>query len=294
MTAGDGAHARRDVRESRAHEKKRMMAIPPPIVSLIRCAPLVAAMLPAACALPPAPPEVAAPSVMRPAAVVEVLPDGGEEERDLAALASVAPVEWSHAAWLRLPASRGRTRTAYTADEAAGRPVLFVADRTPHTPDLSVDVLVVNAGPQYAGLAARARMERGPVPGWCEGESWVAAFFVEGIGPKPTAPVVLRVDADGERHELLVDPARSTVRATPALDLGAVGLAHGRVPPRVHVRFARTAPPVVPMLLHRQAGRWWGGGGVAARREYTWFQPDVPQDPVTDVRLYFLALPPPC
>src|SRR5690606_27890045 len=53
----------------------------------------------------------------------------------------------------------------------------------------------------------------------CLGGSWVSAFFLEGFGPRPTAPAMLYVRSDDSLYSLRIDHERDLLRATPALQV---------------------------------------------------------------------------
>jgi hypothetical protein len=105
----------------------------------------------------------------------------------------------------------------------------------------------------------------GNVPRCAKGQSWIAAFFIEGVGNKPTQPVYLSFNSESGRTLIAkVDPARNFIRMKPVLEFHNFDLApdsgtrvfslSASVPSR-----KTTTNRMIPLMLNRSADGWSGG-----------------------------------
>jgi hypothetical protein len=213
---------------------------------------------------------------------------GGES--DLFALRAMAPLPWSHAAWIPVPPAGSTRFSVYTVTEVDNVPILFLATRQPSVPQFSIATVRVNSGPpaQFEGPPASA--EAGTLPDWCENESWIAGFFIDGIGHPAAAPVVVEYTAAGSIHRLLVDPALNTVRGEPAFsiadaDLSGATARDGRF---VGVEIASGAPRAIPLLLARRGAEVLATAG-ANQRSLHWSVMGMSANPVEEWLFYLFA-----
>ena len=105
----------------------------------------------------------------------------------------------------------------------------------------------------------------------CVGANWVSAFFVEGIGAVPTAPVDVWFRADETVYTIRVDPVRDVMKLREAARLRAVD-----VPTRIAaeslrvVSFRLGANKIgdVPVILARDDRRWRATGRLSSSVEH--------------------------
>jgi hypothetical protein len=169
---------------------------------------------------------------------------------DAFAVPAIEVAEWSNATWTVVPPSNGSTITAYTETPSATPPVLFIMRKTPA--GLSVGALGLTSTSPERKLDIVPVTSTGPIPGWCEGENWIGAFFMEGVGPVPDQPVILEYWGETSEHRLLVDPNRSTVRARPSLVVGDDQLRPVSEPRSrmIFVQTARGPEAAFPLIVH--------------------------------------------
>jgi hypothetical protein len=174
----------------------------------------------------------------------------GDDPVDVFAVPEVEIADWSTAAWTDVPFGGPVTYTAYRLNPSGPPPTLFVAQRSPG--GMSIRVMRVSPGLPTAPLDVEPVSEAPPLPSWCESESWISGFFIEGVGAPPDQPIVLEHRSEGSGTRLLIDPARSTVRANAGLtvtpdQLQSVEEYGGyRV---VHVQLARTSTETFPLVV---------------------------------------------
>lgn len=106
----------------------------------------------------------------------------------------------------------------------------------------------------------------------CRRGAWLAAFFVEGIGPKPNGPVLINFANNGKNpRTLIVDPARHTIRADATLALNEAQLrtlphSDGALTVSLDVDTRRSeVGSTIPLLLRRVNGRWSGDARLGGR-----------------------------
>jgi hypothetical protein len=131
----------------------------------------------------------------------------------------------------------------------------------------------------------------------CKSGSWIAAFFVEGIGPRPTGPVTLYYVTNGRGHRLEIDPDKHTVRADVALRLEPADFGGATWVSPISYRAAGSTPPSLPVLGRRDLTGWRIDGGGTSMRHFGWSEYRGMQGPVpviTEWRLYLLSLPDGC
>lgn len=212
---------------------------------------------------------------------------------------------WAAAATIPLPGS-SYGMSLEGAPSEAERPIVMVAHASP-TGDsgfVRVSLNRVNVVSRAGGVLVRPAAF---TP--CLGKSWLAAFFIDGLGPRPAGPVTLRLRVGDSVSHMLIDPRRHTVRAEPALTLlrGMSGL---RIPdwPTAHVQPAAKLRPVLPLIAWR-TDHEWGGFGHTGDFLNAFEVPSLkPVDhgfriagrgplvvpPIVEWRFYFLERPPRC
>ena len=213
-------------------------------------------------------------------------------------------LSWSFAPAIRVPAPDIFTVNAVGSAEAAQLPlVVLLRGRAGEPP--YVEVSLLEAGAAVPGIAVAGELVAHP----CLGESWLAAFFVEGLGPRPLEPVVIHYTTEERTYRFSVDPARHTLRAPSALSLkhGDADADPG-LPDRRYIWFepSPTLKPVLPLVLRRDREQWEGGGssergtgnyGFDFALWTTRARPSPmhrPHTPIEEWRVYLLETPPRC
>jgi hypothetical protein len=213
----------------------------------------------------------------------------GDNLLDVFAVPEVEVAAWSNAAWTNVPSSGSATYTAYPLRPSAAPPTLFVVQRG--SAGLSISVTQVNSDLPARTLDVEPVSSAPPLPEWCESESWIGGFFLDGVGPSPDQPVVLEYRGESSEYRLLVDPSRHTIRATAGLvissdQLRAIRENGGyRV---VSVRLARTAEEAFPLIVQMigdSANVSAGGRPLMIG----WGVSGGQLDPRTEWRVYFLS-----
>jgi hypothetical protein len=233
--------------------------------------------------------------------VVSVLQGDAETDETFYARSDARPASWASAAVLRIPPASNSGLTVLAdfgaAPVAAGgeRPLLFVLrGRSLGGPPVQATLSEVG----------RARVAVAPLPSDghrpCLGSDWLAAFFVEGFGPRPTGPAVVVFSANGPDgqpqtvHRLRVDPRRHTLRTAPALVLrtGDAGI-DSTIRERLVVSASVSASvAAMPLVLSRFAiggrYRWDAAMGDPRRKEVSFLQMAETPRPVPDRWVVFV------
>ncbi len=249
-----------------------------------------------------------APSPAPASLVVSVLQGDAEIDEVFYARSDARPASWASAAVLRIPPASNSglivLTDSATAPTAAGgeRPLVFVLrGRSRGGPPVQATLSEVG----------RTRVSVAPDPSDahrpCLGSDWIAAFFVEGFGPRPTGPAVVLFSANGPDgqpqtvHRLRVDPARHTVRAAAALvlrtgDPGIDTMITERLVVTASVSASVAATPLV-LSRFRIGGRyrWNSAVGDPRRKEVSFLHSAATAGVVPDRWVVFLLDPvPPC
>jgi len=217
----------------------------------------------------------------------------GIDNEILYALREPRRFDWSFAPAMRIPATGNTAMTAAGSADSAGWPLLVVLRaHVDDRPYVNVRLL------QVGSAAPDSTVETDVVARPCVGESWLAAFFIEGLGPRPPRPVVIRYTTEGSTYRLRVDPRLHTLRATPALRLTRWDVdADSSLPQRRVVSFqpAKTLQPVMPLIVWRDERRWWAAGGTGRNGYYGVIMNEYrDQGQPEEWRFYMLEAPPPC
>jgi hypothetical protein len=98
---------------------------------------------------------------------------------------------------------------------------------------------------------------------------WISGFFIEGVGPRPTEPVVLEYRSESGTYRLLVDPRRNSVRGRPAFTISdeerwRAGTAASSM--SVEVQLASRTALTIPMLVRSTPTEVTATGGNATGR----------------------------
>jgi hypothetical protein len=213
----------------------------------------------------------------------------GDNLLDAFAIPEVEIAEWSHATWTNVPLSGSSAITAYTLTPTVAEPVLFFVHRQPE--GISIRVIRVNAGLPPRTSDGDPVASAVPVPSWCDSESWIGAFFIDGVGSPAEQPVILEYRGDTSDHRLLVDPRQSTVRANPGIvvtDAQLRILNDDGVYRVVSVQLARTLTEAFPLLVQmvgQSAKASYGGRPL----RISWSASGGQLDPQAAWRVYFLS-----
>lgn len=113
-------------------------------------------------------------------------------------------------------------------------------------------------------------------PQRCAKDPWIAAFFIDGIGAKPQSnTAVYLYEGDKVAEQIVVNPARNTVRLTPTFEFVTAQL--DAFVPR-DLSFVSTSvlrssgiAPAIDLLLHQSADGWRGGGRSMASNDLHMF-----------------------
>lgn len=253
---------------------------------------------------PTPPPTASSPASV----VVSVLQGDAETDELFYARSDVRPASWASAAVRRIPPTSNTGLTiladSTTAPFAAGdeRPLLFVL-RGSSRGEPRVGAFLSEVGP--ARVTVVPDTSDGTRP--CLSGDWLAAFFVEGFGPRPTGAAVVVFSANGPDgqtqtvHRLRVDPARHTLRAAPALvlrtgDPGIDTAITERLVVTVSVSASAKATPLV-ISRARIGGRyrWNAALGDPRRKQVSFLHSATTASSVPDRWVVFLLDPvPPC
>ena len=195
--------------------------------------------------------------------------------QDLFLVPRTKPVDWSHAAVGRLfPRSAGHPLV--TTLDSSENIVVFIA-----TPDTSGRVFV-EAHYAVRGMNdywMKLRVE--PIPVLpevprCSKGTWVAAFFIEGVGATPKSEATVHfLEGDSVLHTLRLHPQRNLIRARAALEFHTRDV-HGlnaAVPGGVSATLKRdpNEAPSIHLLLNQNATGWKGSGVSEGRSWSAWF-----------------------
>ena len=171
----------------------------------------------------------------------------------LLSLSGIERVTWSDAAWQRVEYAQNGRYMAVT--QSAVAPVLFVAERKREGRRFSISTMPVNPDRNLRETPP-ASFEPRPLPDWCAEQSWISGFFIEGVGPRPTEPVVLEYRTESGTYRLLVDPRRNSVRGTPAFTISDEELWRADIAASstsVEVQLASRTALTIPMLVRSTA-----------------------------------------
>jgi len=198
---------------------------------------------------------------------------------------------WSFAPVIRVPTA---SASGMSVTGAAGPALLVVLkSETRERPAVTASLFQIERALPDRSTAPAESVAMRP----CIGEGWITAFFVEGLGPSPSGPVVLEYSAGGVKYRLRIDPKLHTVRATPALRLarGDVDV-DSTLPERrvVSIEVSNTFKPVLPVLIWRDPRRWHAAGGTARGGDYGIIMNGDRDQRPEEWRLYMLEAPPPC
>lgn len=198
-----------------------------------------------------------------------------ESGQDLLVVPRAEPVDWSHAAVGRPDIRFTRPPHVTTAGVDQGV-VVFVA-----RPDTSGRVLIE---PFYAERGINEYWRAAPsvnirpldaVPR-CGKELWTAAFFIDGVGAKPTADATVHfLEADGVRYSMRVDAKRNVLRAKPALEFHTFDVHgfDGSPNAGLSAKIIRDTSqrPAIHLVLNQSANGWTGSGASAGLYWFAYF-----------------------
>jgi hypothetical protein len=236
-----------------------------------------------------------------PVPAVATVTAGGEQS--LLALTSLDTVWWEdQVAWMAVPAAapgESEMVTGYTLGPPSDSALVFWArggreDSSGARAPILIHSLPLGQGRgNFFAPEPDPVAEEGPLPDWCGPEGWIAAFLLDGVGPRPSHPVVVEYRASGEVHRLLVDPERNTVRGEPTLRVHPVAAEAGDGPHRRlrwGVQLDTAHSDLVPLLVA------WGGRasmppGSAHGRSHGLSATGSDDDPIQEWRAYFLFPP---
>jgi hypothetical protein len=131
----------------------------------------------------------------------------------------------------------------------------------------------------------------------CLTNGWIAAFFIDGVAPPPTGPVVLRYQSDSLWYRIELDPRQHTVRGGPWVTLHPADVGRRVFDEHLTVQLPRpVAPGLLAALRHDDRG-WMGSAQVGTFGRFSWsYDPHMhgPPSSVNEVRLYTWRLPVAC
>ncbi|MCC7002010.1 MAG: hypothetical protein IT357_07630 [Gemmatimonadaceae bacterium] len=175
-------------------------------------------------------------------------------------------------AWLTAPTIAVPEYTAFglvaVGDTAAAtQPFVFIVSGRRGAPGSLVIDGVPPSARSHLGGAEGVSVTTQP----CIGANWVSAFFVEGIGAAPTAPVDVVFRADKTVYTIRLDPRRDVMKLREAPRLRAAD-----VPTRiaadslrvVSFRLGATKVGAVPVILARDDRRWQTAGRLTSTVEH--------------------------
>lgn len=217
----------------------------------------------------------------------------GIDDEILYALREPRRFAWSFAPAMRVPATDKSGGSAVGSADSAQRPLLVVVQGyVGERPYANVSLIEVGRASPDSPVAEDL------VAHPCVGESWLAAFFVEGLGPRPVGPVVFRYTAAGSTYRLRIDPNRHTLRATPALQLRREDVdVDSSLPERlvVSIRPSNTFKPVMPLVAWRDERQWRAAGGTGRDGHHGVTMSGYrDRSPIQEWRFYMLEAPPRC
>lgn len=131
----------------------------------------------------------------------------------------------------------------------------------------------------------------------CRTTGWIAAFFIEGVAPPVTGPVVLRYQSDSLWYRLELDPRRHTVRGGPWVTLRPADVGRRVIDQHLAVQLPKPVAPGLIAALWRDDRGWLGSAQVGTYGRFDWsFRPNMhgPPASVNEVRLYAWQLPVAC
>ena len=227
---------------------------------------------------------------------IGVIRYGLDSTERLLALPNQHVVRLTEAAFLGLPKHSGSAIGAYAAAETHLGAVLWLATASFLGSQPWVRISKVQMGNKEPSEAVDVQGAPTPADVACASEAWLAAFFIEGVGRAPTAPVVLRYRAGDVWHRLVVDPVRHTLMNPPTLVMPNDQMTDGWLSKPIVFSSAGSASRVIPMMLTRDLFTWSGHGSTTdGSFDLTAYSSHNGDDPViSERRLYLWRLPPGC
>ncbi|MGV3710028.1 MAG: hypothetical protein ACO1Q7_14425 [Gemmatimonas sp.] len=111
-----------------------------------------------------------------------------------------------------------------------------------------------------AHIPSDTLISNGPVPRCNGGRPWGAAFFIEGVGYKPTQAVFVRIrTADRKTKTIKVDPVRNLLRLQPTFDFHTYGLHQYNANMfTVSAHMPPGSESTIQMVVNQSADGWQG------------------------------------
>jgi hypothetical protein len=221
----------------------------------------------------------------------------GPTER-LFALRAPPRISIANAAFAKIPPSGAIRISAYSAADQAGPVLLWIAQtrRIDAVAHISLTTLLV-PGRRGAARFAADTTAAATVEQACASEGWIAAFFVDGIGERPTGPVMLNHESGETTLRIEIRPDQHTVPGDLALRVLPRHIGGLTFVDPIGYQEAGASPPALPALARHDYRGWRAEGGSAWIRRHGWTESRSmhgPVYPTDEWRLYLLSLPPAC
>lgn len=170
-------------------------------------------------------------------------------------------LQWDRAPAVFAPGGRPGALFAMSDTPSEVRPILVMIRGSG---GLSAGASLVHVGNSDSGFNVITPMSEPASP--CLGGEWVSAFFLEGLGPRPTGSASVYIRADDAWFRLRVDPERHVLKAPRLLRLVRAQIEADTSArfPTYTISYAPLAQrsDVMPLILDRTSRGWNAIGGT--------------------------------